>query len=235
MSATLRVPIAEMDAALAGVRALGRVVKESQASEDVTDAHRDLAIRISNAKIEEARLGEILKDRTGKLSDVLAVEQAQSRMRTEIEQMEAAELSDAQPRRALDDHHRCRRALPRGARGRRFTPDQHAAAQCRRRRDTRHSRVSSVWRSRFLPPRRRSSCGPRYCLCRRVGSCAGFAAARQSSNCQDRRRMARKLTELFHPSAGCTRRAARGGGSRRCGTATGTGRSASPCAAGPGL
>ena len=93
MSATLRVPIAEMDAALAGVRALGRVVQESQASEDVTDAHRDLAIRISNAKIEEARLGEILKDRTGKLSDVLAVEQAQSRVRTEIEQMEAAELA----------------------------------------------------------------------------------------------------------------------------------------------
>ena len=93
MSATLRVPIAEMDAALAGVRALGRVLQESQSSEDVTDAHRDLAIRIANAKIEEARLGEILKERTGRLSDVLAVEQAQSRVRTEIEQMEAQELA----------------------------------------------------------------------------------------------------------------------------------------------
>ena len=93
MSATLRVPIAEMDAALTGVRALGRVLQESQSSEDVTDAHRDLAIRISNAKIEETRLGEILKQRTGRLSDVLAVEQAQSRVRTEIEQMEAQELA----------------------------------------------------------------------------------------------------------------------------------------------
>ena len=93
MSATLRVPIAEMDAALTSVRALGRVLQESQSSEDVTDAHRDLAIRISNAKIEEARLGEILKQRTGRLSDVLAVEQAQSRVRTEIEQMEAQELA----------------------------------------------------------------------------------------------------------------------------------------------
>jgi hypothetical protein len=93
MSATLRVPIAEMDATLTGVRGLGRVLQESQSSEDVTDAHRDLAIRISNAKIEEARLGEILKDRTGKLSDVLAVEQAQSRVRTQIEQMEAEELA----------------------------------------------------------------------------------------------------------------------------------------------
>jgi anti-sigma factor RsiW len=93
MSATLRVPIAELDAALAGVRALGKVLQESQSSEDVTDAHRDLAIRIANAKVEETRLGEILKDRTGRLSDVLAVEQAQSRVRTEIEQMEAQELA----------------------------------------------------------------------------------------------------------------------------------------------
>lgn len=93
MRATLRVPIAEMDAALTGVRALGRVLRESQSSEDITDAHRDLAIRIANSKIEETRLGEILKNRTGRLSDVLAVEQAQSRVRTEIEQMEAQELA----------------------------------------------------------------------------------------------------------------------------------------------
>src|SRR5262249_50036367 len=93
LRATLRVPIAEMDAALGGVRTLGRVLQESQSSEDVTDAHRDLAIRIANAKIEETRLGEILKDRTGRLSDVLAVEQAQSRVRMEIEQMEAQELA----------------------------------------------------------------------------------------------------------------------------------------------
>jgi len=93
ITATLRVPSAELDAALAGVRALGRVLQESQSSEDVTDAHRDLAIRISNAKVEEQRLDQILKDRTGKLSDVLSVEQAQSRVRTEIEQMEAQELA----------------------------------------------------------------------------------------------------------------------------------------------
>jgi hypothetical protein len=93
LNATLRVPVAEMDATLAGVRALGKVLQESQSTEDVTDAHRDLAIRISNAKVEEAKLDEILKNRTGRLSDVLAVEQAQSRVRTEIEQMEAQELA----------------------------------------------------------------------------------------------------------------------------------------------
>jgi hypothetical protein len=85
--------VAETDAALAGLRALGTVVQESQSSEDVTDSHRDLAIRLANAKVEEGRLGELLARRTDKLADVLAVEQAQSRIRGEIEQMTAEELA----------------------------------------------------------------------------------------------------------------------------------------------
>ncbi len=93
LNVTLRVPVADTDAALAAVRGLGKVQQESQSSEDVSDSHRDLAVRIANAKVEEARLGEILKDRTGKIADVLAVEQAQSRVRGEIEQMEAEELA----------------------------------------------------------------------------------------------------------------------------------------------
>ena len=93
LSVTLRVPVANTDEALAAVRGLGKVQQESQSSEDVSDSHRDLTVRIANARVEEARLGEILKDRTGKIADVLAVEQAQSRVRGEIEQMEAEELA----------------------------------------------------------------------------------------------------------------------------------------------
>jgi anti-sigma factor RsiW len=93
LSVTLRVPVADTDAALSAVRSLGKVQQESQSSEDVSDSHRDLAVRIANAKVEEARLGEILKDRTGKIADVLAVEEAQSRVRGEIERMEAEELA----------------------------------------------------------------------------------------------------------------------------------------------
>jgi hypothetical protein len=95
LNATVLVPVAEADAAVSGLRALGTVVQESQSSEDVTDSHRDLAIRLANAKVEEGRLGELLARGTDKLSDVLAVEQAQSRVRGEVEQMTAEEQAMA--------------------------------------------------------------------------------------------------------------------------------------------
>jgi len=95
LSATVLVPVLKTDAALSDLRALGTVVQESQSSEDVTDSHRDLTIRLANAKVEEGRLGELLARRTDKLADVLAVEQAQSRIRGEIEQMTAEEQAMA--------------------------------------------------------------------------------------------------------------------------------------------
>jgi hypothetical protein len=95
LSATVLVPVLKTDEALSDLRAIGTVVQESQSSEDVTDSHRDLAIRLANAKVEEGRLGELLARRTDKLADVLAVEQAQSRIRGEIEQMTAEEQAMA--------------------------------------------------------------------------------------------------------------------------------------------
>jgi hypothetical protein len=95
LSATVLVPVTETDAAVSGLRALGTVVQESQSSEDVTDSHRDLAIRLANARVEEGRLGDLLVRGTDKLADVLAVEQAQSRVRGEIEQMTAEEQAMA--------------------------------------------------------------------------------------------------------------------------------------------
>jgi hypothetical protein len=90
LSATVRVPVARLDAMLAALR-LGQVVDEQQAAEDVSSAHRDLAIRIANARVEEQRLNELLARRTGNLKDVLEVEREQSRVRGEIEQMTAEE------------------------------------------------------------------------------------------------------------------------------------------------
>lgn len=51
--------------------------------------HADLTARISNARETELRLKEILRTRTGKVSDVLEVEQEVSKTRGEIERMEA--------------------------------------------------------------------------------------------------------------------------------------------------
>jgi hypothetical protein len=89
LSGTLRVPSNRLDAALADLKGLGRVEKESQSGEEVTQQYVDLQARLANAKHTEQRLTEILRQRTGKLSDVLAVEMQISRVRGEIEQMEA--------------------------------------------------------------------------------------------------------------------------------------------------
>jgi hypothetical protein len=89
LNATLRVPADQLDATLTEVKTLGRVEAESQSGQDVTSQYVDLQARLSNARNTEQRLTELLRNRTGKLSDVLEVEQELDRVRGEIEQMEA--------------------------------------------------------------------------------------------------------------------------------------------------
>jgi len=89
LTATLRVPDDQLDATLTEVKTLGRVESESQSGRDVTSQYVDLQARLANAHNTERRLTDLLRNRTGKLSDVLEVEQALDRVRGEIEQMEA--------------------------------------------------------------------------------------------------------------------------------------------------
>jgi len=89
LTATLRVPADQLDATLTEVKTLGRVESESQSGQDVTSQYVDLQARLSNARNTEQRLTDLLRNRTGKLSDVLQVEQEVDRVRGEIEQMEA--------------------------------------------------------------------------------------------------------------------------------------------------
>jgi Domain of unknown function (DUF4349)/Putative zinc-finger len=88
LTATLRVPANQLDAVLAEVKALGRVERESQGGEEVTAQYVDLNARLSNARNTEQRLIEVLNQRTGKMADILAVENEIARVRGEIEQME---------------------------------------------------------------------------------------------------------------------------------------------------
>ncbi len=88
LTATLRVPAPQLDAALAELKTLGRVESESQNGQDVTAQYVDLEARLSNSRNTEQRLLDLLRQRTGKLSDVLEVETELSRVREEIERME---------------------------------------------------------------------------------------------------------------------------------------------------
>jgi len=89
LQASLRIPAPQLTAAVAELKSLGRVETESQNGEEVTQQHADLVARLKNSRETEQRLQAILAQRTGKISDVLAVEQEIARVRGNIEQMEA--------------------------------------------------------------------------------------------------------------------------------------------------
>jgi hypothetical protein len=88
-NASLRIPAPELATVLPGLRSLGRVQSESQSGEEVTQQHTDLVVRLTNARETEQRLRAILEQRTGKVSEVLEVEEQISNTRGEIERMEA--------------------------------------------------------------------------------------------------------------------------------------------------
>jgi multisubunit Na+/H+ antiporter MnhB subunit len=89
LTATLRIPVQQFEAAMAELKKLGRVEDESQGGEEVTQQYVDLQARLANGIHTEQRLTEILRQRTGKLQDVLKVELEIDRVRGEIEQMQA--------------------------------------------------------------------------------------------------------------------------------------------------
>jgi hypothetical protein len=93
LDATLRVPATELDAALAELKKLGHVEQESQSGEEVTRQYVDLEARLTNARNAEQRLTALLRERTGKLQDVLSMEKEITRVRGEIESMEAERKS----------------------------------------------------------------------------------------------------------------------------------------------
>lgn len=87
--ASLRIPANDLAPVLSDLKALGRALTESQSGEEVTQQHADLVARLENSRETEARLRAILQQRTGKIEDVLQVEEEIARVRGEIESMEA--------------------------------------------------------------------------------------------------------------------------------------------------
>jgi hypothetical protein len=89
LNATLRVPSDQLDPTTAEIKKLGQVESESQTGEEVSRQYVDLDARLTNARNTEQRLTVLLHDRSGKMTDVLAVEQEIDHVRGEIERMEA--------------------------------------------------------------------------------------------------------------------------------------------------
>jgi hypothetical protein len=89
LRATLRVPSERLEEALRSLRAVGQVIDESQSGDDVAEQVMDIEARLANSRNTEKRLTEVLKNRTGKVADVLEVEREISRVRGEIEQLDA--------------------------------------------------------------------------------------------------------------------------------------------------
>lgn len=89
LTATYRLPTLELDATMNELKQLGRVTQETQGGEEVTRQYVDLTARLANARNTEQRLNEVLNKNTGKMTDILEVEQEISRVRGEIETMDA--------------------------------------------------------------------------------------------------------------------------------------------------
>lgn len=89
LTASLRVPATALSQAIADLRTLGKVQNESQSGEDVGQDHADLQARLSTARSTEDRLRGILREHTGRVSDVLEVEEEIATTREKIESMEA--------------------------------------------------------------------------------------------------------------------------------------------------
>jgi len=85
---TIRVPVQRYDEFLPAAHELGEVRHSSSQSRDVSEEYYDLEARIRNKKQAETRLLKHLEDSTGKLEEILKVENELDRVREKIEQME---------------------------------------------------------------------------------------------------------------------------------------------------
>src|SRR4030095_1059938 len=77
-----------LDRFLQKIRSLGELKNQTLGTEDVTKAYFDTDARLKNARVMEQRLIEMLKTKTGKVTDLLQVEKELGRVREEIEKMQ---------------------------------------------------------------------------------------------------------------------------------------------------
>lgn len=84
----VKIPAASFDEFVRKISGLGKVMSENISSHDITDEFIDTQARLNTQKELEKRLLDLLNDRTGKLSDVIEVENKLSDVRSKIESAE---------------------------------------------------------------------------------------------------------------------------------------------------
>jgi hypothetical protein len=77
-----------LDRFLQEIHGLGELKNQTLGTEDVTKAYFDTDARLKNARVMEQRLIDMLKTKTGKVSDLLQVEKELARVREEIEKVQ---------------------------------------------------------------------------------------------------------------------------------------------------
>lgn len=84
----LRLKPKELDRTISWLKEQGVVISEKITADDISEQYYDLKTRLSNARRFEERLLEMLKTQTGKLEDVLMVEEKLNQVREQVEQFE---------------------------------------------------------------------------------------------------------------------------------------------------
>jgi hypothetical protein len=80
----------KLDEFLLKLRGIGEVKNQTLGTDDVTKQYFDTESRLNNARVMEQRLVDILKTKTGKVSDLLEVEKELGRVREQIEGMQGS-------------------------------------------------------------------------------------------------------------------------------------------------
>jgi hypothetical protein len=81
----IRIPSVEFDPFFKQLSGFGELQSSSRTSKDVGEEYYDAASRLKNKRVEEARLVELIRTKTGQLNDIITVEHELSRVREEVE------------------------------------------------------------------------------------------------------------------------------------------------------
>lgn len=95
LTATLHVPVEQLDAALAQLKTLGHIEQESQASEESGSASDTLNAKLAAARVTEDRLNRLVREHSGRLGEYHEVEKEIATVRGEIEDLEAQQKKRA--------------------------------------------------------------------------------------------------------------------------------------------